>query len=93
MHFSCLVPVKNWSHGGALLSGLEQTIGENEEKEVTLKFKLSDQVMEITHKAKVLRKAHDRFAMKFAPLTSDLEKTMNAIVADAVTQEFANSQQ
>ena len=87
-----IFPVKNWSNGGALLSGLEHTIGENDEKEITLKFKLSDRVMDITHKAKVLRKAHDKFAMKFAPLTKDVEKNFKLVVDDYVTQEFAGSQ-
>lgn len=87
-----IYPVKNWSNGGALLSGLEHTIGENDEKEITLKFKLSDRVIDITHKAKVLRKVHDKFAMKFAPLTKDIEKTFQTVVDDYVTQEFVGSQ-
>lgn len=87
-----IFPVKNWSHGGALLSGMEHTIGENDEKEITLKFKLSDRVMNITHKARVLRKVHDKFAMQFAPLSKDIEKGFQMVVDDYVTQQFANSQ-
>ncbi|MAZ75704.1 MAG: pilus assembly protein PilZ [Micavibrio sp.] len=87
-----IFPVKNWSNGGALLSGLEHTIGENDEKEITLKFKLSDRVMDITHTGKVLRKVHDKFAMKFAPLTQELEKNFQTVIDDYVTQEFVNSQ-
>lgn len=87
-----IFPVKNWSHGGALLSGLEHTIGENDEKEITLKFKLSDRVIDITHKAKVLRKVHDKFAVQFAKLTPQIEKNFQMVVDDYVTQEFANSQ-
>lgn len=87
-----IYPVKNWSHGGALLSGLEHTIGENDIKDITLKFKLSDRVMDINHKVKILRKVHDKFAVQFAKLTPQIEDSFKKVVDDYVTQEFANSQ-
>ncbi|NQZ14818.1 MAG: PilZ domain-containing protein [Alphaproteobacteria bacterium] len=87
-----IYPVKNWSHGGALLSGLEQTLGENDIKDITLKFKLSDRVMDINHKVKILRKVHDKFAVQFAKLTPQIEDSFKKVIDDYVTQEFVNSQ-
>ncbi|MEM9469620.1 MAG: hypothetical protein AAF988_05600 [Pseudomonadota bacterium] len=87
-----MYPVKNWSHGGALLAGLEHTLSENDIKDITLKFKLSDRVIDVTHKAKILRKIHDKFAIQFAKLTPDIEKSFKLVVDDYVAQEFANSQ-
>ncbi|NCO02704.1 MAG: PilZ domain-containing protein [Alphaproteobacteria bacterium] len=88
-----IYPVKNWSQGGALMTGLEHfSLEENQEKEITLKFKLAEKIMDIKHKGKILRRAQDKFAVQFAPLTRDVEQAFKKVMDDYVTQEFANSQ-
>lgn len=88
-----IYPIKNWSEGGALMTGLEYFhIEENQEKEITLKFKLAEKIMDIKHKGKILRRAQDKFAIQFAPLTQDVEMGFKKVMDDYVTQQFANSQ-
>ena len=86
-------PVQNWSQGGILLSGDDRNFTVNDIKTVTLKFKLADRIMDVTHNGKILRKAKDKFVLQFAPLTQDVGKRFKQVIDDYNAQEFANSQQ
>lgn len=85
-------PIQNWSNGGVLLTGDDRHFSVDEEKDITMKFKLADRIMDVTHSGKILRKARDRFVIQFAPLSHDVERRFTQIVDDFVSQEFANSQ-
>jgi len=86
-------PVKNWSKGGILVNADDRGFALNDIKEVTMKFKLADRVMDVTHNGHILRKDKDQFAIQFNPLTQDVDKRFKMVVDDYVSQEFANSQQ
>lgn len=86
-------PVQNWSEGGILLSGDDRNFTVDETKIVTMKFKLADRIMDVTHSGKILRKAKDKFVLQFAPLTQDVGRRFKQVVDDYNAQEFANSQQ
>lgn len=86
-------PVKNWSKGGILLNSDDRSFGVNDIKDVTMKFKLADRVMDVTHTGRILRKDKDQFVVQFNPLTQEVDKRFKMVVDDYVTQEFANSQQ
>lgn len=86
-------PVKNWSKGGILLTGDERSFGLNDIKDVTMKFKLADRVMDVQHNGRILRKDKDQFVIEFNPLTENVDKRFTMVVDDYVTQDFANSQQ
>lgn len=85
-------PVRNWSKGGLLLTGDDRQFSVNEPKTVTIRFKLADRVVDVLHSGQILRKTREKFAIKFAPLTQNIERQFNHIVDDYVAQEFANSQ-
>jgi len=85
-------PVENWSKGGALLMGDDRQFGVNDIKDVTLRFKLSDRVIDILQTGHVLRKGRDKFVMQFAPLTQNIDRQFNSIVDDYMAQEFMRSQ-
>ena len=85
-------PVQNWSKGGLLLSGDDRTFGIDDIKNIIMRFKLTDRVVDVQHKAQVIRKGRDKFVLQFQPLTQNVENQFNNIVDDYVAQEFANSQ-
>ncbi len=86
-------PIQNWSNGGVLLTGDDREFTVNENKTITMKFKLADRIMDVTHTGRILRKARDKFVLQFAPLTHDVNRRFKMVVDDYITQEFANSQQ
>lgn len=85
-------PIKDWSKGGLALVGDDRNFSVADLKEVTLRFKLADRVVDIQHKGYILRKGNNKFVLKFTPLTQNIERQFNHVVDDAVTQEFINSQ-
>lgn len=86
-------PIQNWSTGGVLLTGDERTFSVDDVKTITIKFKMSDKVMDVTHSGRILRKSRDQFVLQFGPLTNDINKKFKQVVDDYVTQEFVTSQQ
>ncbi|HQX26617.1 MAG TPA: PilZ domain-containing protein [Alphaproteobacteria bacterium] len=84
-------PVENWSPGGVLIYGDSRPFGINDEIAVTLKFRLRNEVIDVPHKAKVIRKSYDKVAFKFAPLTQQIKKSFQAVVDDYLAAEFADS--
>ena len=86
-------PVQNWSHGGVLLTGDEKNFTVDDQKEITLKFKLADRIMDVTHTGQILRKSSNRFVMKFYPLTQEVGHRFKQVVDDYIAQEFVSSQQ
>ncbi len=85
-------PVENWSQGGILLHGDDRAFGINEVKEITIKFKVADKIMNVSHNGRVLRKGNGKFALQFAPLTQQVDKQFQHVLDDFMAQEFANSQ-
>lgn len=85
-------PIQNWSTGGVLITGDDRQFTVNETKTITLKFKIADRVMDVTHTGRVLRKAKDKLVLQFAPLTGDVNKKFKQVVDDYMAQEFVNSQ-
>ena len=74
-----------------LIYGDSRPFGINDEIAVTLKFRLRNEVIDVLHKAKVIRKSYDKVAFKFAPLTQQIKKSFQAVVDDYLAAEFADS--
>lgn len=85
-------PALDWSLGGVQITGDDRVFAMNDECEVLLKFKLSNELLEVPHKAKVVRKGHDRIAFQFAPLSTHIRKSFQHVVDDYVATRFADSQ-
>lgn len=85
-------PVENWSSGGMLIAADERLFALNQDCVFTLKFKLRDEVMEVDHKAKVVRKAPHKVALQFLPLSKKAQSGFQKVVDDYVAQRFAESQ-
>jgi len=85
-------PVENWSNGGMMIAADERLFAIDQECVFTLKFKLRDEIMEIDHKAKIVRKAPNKIALQFLPLSKAVQTRFQQVVDDYVSQRFAESQ-
>ena len=85
-------PVEDWSLGGFAIKADSRTFSSQEPVEMTLKFKLSNKIIDIAHKATVVRKTRNKVGFEFAPITRAIRGKFQSVVDDYVTSEFARSQ-
>lgn len=86
-------PIENWSNGGVLLHGDDRLFSVDDTKDITMKFKVADRVVDVSHRGRILRKGRDKFVMQFSPLTQEVSRKFKQVIDDYVTQEFISSQQ
>jgi len=84
-------PVENWSMGGVAINGDTRAFGVNTSVDITLKFKRSEDIIKLSHTARVVRKNAHRVAFEFEPLTNGVRKGLQSVVDDYVTARFAES--
>lgn len=53
-------PVENWSLGGVLLQTDERLFGKEQDIDLTVKFKLRNNIVDISHKGTVVRKTNGK---------------------------------
>lgn len=87
-----MYPVENWSQSGLLLGGEGKYLGMHQVYDTVLRFKLSDRVLNIQHQARVVRKAGNKTALQFLPLTQEIRHGFQQVIDDIVAGGFANSQ-
>ncbi len=85
-------PIIDWSLGGILIAADDRLFGLKEEMDVTLKFHMRNNILEVPHKARVIRKNNNRIAFEFEPLSRQIRDRFQTILDDAVVREFADSQ-
>lgn len=85
-------PVENWCNGGMLITADERLFSIGQECIFTIKFKLRDEIMEVDHKARVIRKTPGKVALLFDPLTSPVQSNFQKVVDDYVSRRFVESQ-
>ncbi len=86
-------PVQDWSEGGVLLFGDSKPFALNSEVDVTMKFKLRDDMIDVEHRARVVRKSNNNVAFEFTPITKQIHKAFQSVIEDYVTAQFVDSQQ
>ena len=87
-----MYPVENWSVGGVLIQGDSRPFGVDNEIDVVLKFKLRDQMIDVPHRARVIRKSKDKVAFEFLPISAQIKNKFQSVIDDYVTGQFADSQ-
>jgi hypothetical protein len=85
-------PVENWSFGGLLLGADERLFSPNQTIDITMKFKLRNTIIDVNHRAKILRKVPGKVALEFEPLGKTISRAFQQVLDDAVASEFATSQ-
>ena len=86
------MPILDWSPGGVRILGETRTYNLGQQIDVLLKFHLNDQLIDVNHTAQVVRKSSDFFAVQFAPLTSEINKTFQHVIDSFNAEEFVASQ-
>lgn len=87
-----MYPIENWSAGGMLIAADDRLFAVDQDCEVTLKFKLREDMLDIAHKGKVVRKANNKVAISFAPLNKKVNAAFQQVVDDFVARNFTDSQ-
>lgn len=82
-------PVVDWSLGGLQVAADSRMFNISDTVDVTLKFKLSDSVISIPHKAEVVRKTSENIGLKFRPLTRAIHDDLQHVVDDYRTSRMA----
>jgi hypothetical protein len=85
-------PVENWSFGGVLLQGDDRLFGTGQDIDVTLKFKLRNTILDVTHRGQVVRKGNQKIAVRFENLGKSIARCFQQVVDDSAAREFASSQ-
>lgn len=85
-------PVLDWSPGGLRVFADARPVAVGEEADIELKFHMREQLIQVKHKAKVVRKSNDSVSFQFVPLTADIRKTFQSVIDDFNAREFATSQ-
>jgi hypothetical protein len=85
-------PIENWSTGGLMIQGDERLFGVDDEYNLVLKFKLSEKIIDVPHRGRVVRKNRNKIAFEFKPLTQQIRNNFQFVVDDYVTSQFAQSQ-
>ncbi len=85
-------PVQDWSEGGVLVFGDSKPFALDKEVDVTMKFKLRDDMVDIDTRAKVVRKSSNNVAFEFAPLARQAHKAFQSVIEDYITAQFVESQ-
>jgi len=86
-----IYPVENWSMGGVSINGDTRSFGVNTSVDMTMKFKLSEDVIDLPHTARVVRKNSQRVAFEFEPLSNKVRKGFQTVIDDYVSSRFAQS--
>ena len=86
------LPVLDWSPGGIRVFADTRTVAVGKEVDVVLKFQIQDELINVKHRAQIVRKARDNFALQFLPLTADLRTAFTQIIDSFNADEFATSQ-
>lgn len=87
-----IFPVENWSFGGVQLNADERLFGMGQTIDLTLKFKLRNTIVDVAHRANVVRKSNGKVALEFEPLSKTIQRGFQQVIDDAVASEFAISQ-
>jgi len=85
-------PVENWSMGGLKITGDDRMFSTDQELDITIKFRLRNEILDVPHKARIVRKAKNRIAFEFLPLSQKIRNNFQQVVDDYVARKFADSQ-
>ena len=65
-------PVENWSPSGILVVADDRVFGIDQSIEFTIKFKLRNSIIDISHRGHVVRKGYRKVAIAFEPLSKSI---------------------
>lgn len=87
-----MYPLVDWSMGGMQISGDERLFGVDQQIDLVMKFRVHDSVVDVPHRARVVRKAKNKIAFEFLPLTRNVKNKFQSVIDDFVARQFVESQ-
>lgn len=85
-------PIKDWSKTGALFATDGNVFEEGQALPVIMKFRLTDQIMEVSLDARVIRAHSSGVAIEFTNVSHDAEQAFNRVIDHALSADFAETQ-
>lgn len=87
-----MYPVANWSQGGVLINADTRLFGVGQNADLTLRFQVENDVVDIPQHGKVVRKNPNQFALKFEEIDRETHRRFEKIIDHIATVEFVKSQ-
>jgi hypothetical protein len=81
-------PIKDWSKTGALFAADGRLFEENATVPATMKFRMSDTVMEVALSARIIRAHASGVALEFLNVDHDTHQAFNRVIDHAIAQGF-----
>ncbi len=85
-------PVLDWSIGGVRVFADSRPVAIGDEMSVEMKFHMRNQIVNVKHIAKVVRKSNDSVSLQFVSLPADIQKTFQTVIDDFNVREFAGAE-
>lgn len=85
-------PIQDWSKNGALFSADGRIFEENSVIPITMRFRLSDEVMNVALDARVIRSKKSGVALEFINVTNDVKQAFNRVIDHALATDFSDTQ-
>lgn len=86
-----MMPVVDWSQGGVRVFGDARTVAVGQEMNITLKFKLKNDLVDVQHRGQVVRKGTDNFSLKFLPMSQEIKRQLQHVIDEATSSEMMPS--
>ena len=86
-------PVENWSRGGVMFRGDSRLYSIGDTVEMTLKFRLSDRIVDVPTRGRIVRKSGFALAMQFEGLDPQNRRQFQNVIDDWSARQFVSSQQ
>jgi hypothetical protein len=81
-------PVEDWCQGGVLVRGDDRLMALLQSSNITMKFRLSEKILTVAHKGRVVRKMKDKFALQFEPLTRDMAAMFQQVIDERAKPSY-----
>lgn len=85
-------PIEDWSPGGIRIFCDSRTHQMGEPITLTMKFRLDDRILRVSHTGKVVRKGNDTISLAFVPPPAEVRQQFQQVMDDFNVRELARSQ-
>lgn len=84
-------PIEDWSPGGVRIFCDSRTYQMGQVVTVTMKFRLQERILRVTHTGNIVRKGNDSIALLFQPATAEVRGQFQQVMDDFNVRELARS--
>lgn len=84
-------PIEDWSPGGIRIFCDSRTYQMGQPVSVTMKFRMQERILRVTHTGNIVRKGNDSIALCFQPPSADVRHQFQQVMDDFNVRELARS--